>query len=486
MADTTNRLAGNGQVTVTQNQLAVFSELVSRINFAKQHGLQYGGDRDVFEVAGYETNLTYDDFHRLYERMGLAKKLIDMPAETTWRAPPEVVEPDMPEDGTEFSREWQGLAKRLRIWSRMERLDKLARKGRYAVMLIGTPDGDDQNLRTPMPNLSGPDDVLYLEVYSEKYARIHQLVSDPTDPRHRLPEIYNIDLGGDIRQGSVQAQTNTVQVHWTRVAHVAEDLLEDDIFGLETLRPVWNHFHDLLKVSASTAEAFWQRVAGILQATVDPDAKVSDAELDALDDALKEVYHDLRKTFLGEGIELSRLAESEPNPEAAAALYITLIAAGSPIPKRMLIGSETGERASTEDQKSYYGAIAERQVQHAEPNMLRPFIDRLIEHRALPRPTAEDYDVVWPSLFKEPEKDTAEANRARAQAAKDLTPMGGDPLSLVEVDEDRNVWLRPTGDRGVLTPEELEPPEPEPVEPEPPEAEAVPEGEAAPEEEPVA
>ena len=300
-----------------------------------------------------------------------------------------------------------------------------------------------------------------------------------------MPELYNIDLGGDIRQGNVQAQTNTVKVHWSRVIHVAEDLLEDDIFGLETLRPVYNDFHDLQKVSASTGEAYWQRVAGILQATVDPDADVSEADLDALDDALKELYHDLRKTFLGAGIELSRLAETEPDPEAAANLYITLIAAGSPVPKRMLIGSETGERASTEDQKSYHGAIAERQTQHAEPNMLRAFIDRLIDHRALPRPTAGEYEVLWPTLFKEPEKDVAEANRARAQAAKDLTPMGGDPLSLIEVDEDRNVWLRPTGDRGALTADEMEPPEPEPA-PSPPEAEEAPdespggeEGEAA-------
>ena len=443
-SETQNRVSDNGARTLSRNdRVAILSELVSRIDFARQHGMQYGSDRDIYDVAGYPRNLSYSQFHALYERDGFAKKIIDMPAETTWRAPPEIVEPDMEEDGTDFTEAWADLAKRLRVWSRFERLDKLSRKGRYAVLLIGTPDGDDQNLVNEMGNLRGPEDVQYLDAYSEKYAKIHKLVDDPRNPRYRLPEIYNIDLGGDIRDGGVQTRSQTVKVHWSRVIHVAEDLLEDDIFGTETLRPLYNDFHDLQKIRASTPEAHFQRVAGILVGKVDPEAHTNDEILEDLSEELEEIYHDLRKIFLGQGVDLERLAGDEPNPKAAADLCITMIAAGSPIPKRMLIGSETGERASTEDQKSYYGAMAERQVQHAEPAILRPFIDRLIERRGLPRPGQAGYEVVWPTLFKEPEKDIAEANKARAETASALTPVGGDVLQLVEIDQDRNVWLVP-------------------------------------------
>lgn len=442
MPDTEARPQQNGR-TSSRDQLAIFSELVSRIEFAKRHGMQYGDDRDVYKVGGYPRNLTYSDFEALYERDGLARKLVDMPAETTWRSPPEVVEPGAGGNGTEFSRAWQELADRLRVWSRFERLDKVSRKGRYGVLLIGTGEGSDQRLTEPLPTLRGADDVLYLDIYSEAHARIHKLVDDPKDSRNRQPEIYHIDLGGDIRRGSVQRQSHTRPVHWTRVVHLAEDLVEDDIFGTETLRPVYNDILDLQKVRTSTAEAFWQRVAGILQAEIDPEAQVTDDQIEQLDEHLQELYHELRKTFWGQGVSLSRLAETEPDPSAAARLYLDLIGAGSPIPKRMLVGSETGERSSTEDQKSYLGHIAERHIQHAEPNLLRPFIDRLVEHRALPRPGQDGYEVVWPDLFQEPAKDVAEANRARAETAKALTPVGGDPMELVEIDEDRNVWPVP-------------------------------------------
>jgi hypothetical protein len=95
--------------------------------------------------------------------------------------------------------------------------------------------------------------------------------------------------------------------------------------------------------------------------------------------------------------------------------------------------------------------------------ILRALIDRLIEKKALPRPSKPDYLVVWPPLFAESAQVIAEANKARAETAKALTPIGGSPLDLIEIDPDRNVMLRPTGERGELTAEELEPPEPEPV-----------------------
>lgn len=461
--ETQNRITTNGAALNQEQQLAVLSELVSRIDFARQHGMQYGGERDIYAVGGYKRDLIYGDFKDLYDRDPVAGAIVDMLAEATWRAAPEVGEPDSGGD-TAFSRDFMATAKRLGLWARMERLDKLSRIGRYGVMLIGTPDATDQNLRSEMANLRGPDDVLYLAVYSEKYAKINTWVEDSEDPRYGLPETYKIHLAGDVSTFRKRAANQTEVVHHSRVIHVAEGLLEDDVYGKEALRNVWNPLHDLQKVSTSTAEGFWQRVAGILHAQIDPDVHVDEKMLEALDDNLQKVYHDLKRTIYG-NFDLKRLAESEPDPKEAANLYMTLIAAGSGIPKRLLFGSETGERASTEDQKTFLGRISERHNQHAEPNMLRPLVDRLIEKRGLSRPRGDEYEVVWPTLFKEPDLDIAEANLSRARAAKELTPLGGDPLALIEVDPDRNVWLVP---RKVddESPFEMQPPEDDPGPPE--------------------
>jgi hypothetical protein len=238
------------------------------------------------------------------------------------------------------------------------------------------------------------------------------------------------------------------------------------VFGRPVLKRIFNDLHDLAKVRTSTAEAFWQRVAGIIMAEFAPDAMPTDEQLAALDAAMQDIVHDLRRFVTG-NFELKRLAETEPNPKEAAELYMTLIAAGAtpPMPKRILFGSETGERSSTEDQKTWLGAIESRRQQVAEPRVLRPFIQACMDMGVLPRRT--EYEIVWPTLYSVPEKDVAEANALRARAIKDLTPMAGDPTLLYEVDEDRNIWPVPRK-ADEASPFEIEPIEPGAAADEPP------------------
>jgi hypothetical protein len=435
-----------------------------RIDYARRHGLSFEGKRDLYKVGGYPEVLTFANFLALYDRDGIAGQICDMAAEATWRKPPEVVEPDQ-DDGTKFTKAWTELAKRLHVWQRFERADRMSRIGRYSVLLIGARDGgDDRALAKPLPKLSKPEDVLYLQSYHEGHAKIDTWVEDATDERFGMPLTYKIDLSSGVANFRPSRGGNTLVVHHSRVIHIAEGLLADEVYGREALRRVFNDLQDYQKVTTSSSEAFWQNVAGILQGVIDPDAGVTPEQLAALDDTLKELYHDLRRTFYGKGIELSRVTGEAIDPKSIRDLLEARIAAGSGYPKRVLFGSETGERASTEDQKTYNSSIDERRQQHAEPAILRAFIDRLVERGALPRPGADGYEVVWKALAGESEMDMAEANRARAETAKALTPIGGSPLDLVEIDEERNTWLRPTGERGELSAEEMEPPDlPEPV-----------------------
>ena len=419
-----------------KDAIAQLAHVVSRLEYAVTHGLQYGEDRDLYAVGGYPRTLSWVQFNSLYQRDGIAGQIVDMPAEATWRSPPEISEPDQ-EEGTRFTREFEKLRDRLGLWGVFERADRMARIGRYSVILMGIRGDTDATMPSPMRRLSGPEDLLYLAPFDEKRATINEWVADGSE-RHGQPKNYKIDLTGGIKEFT-GTSVGTVIVDWTRVIHVAEGLLGDLVFGRPALLRVYNDLHDYQKVATSTGEAYWQRVAGILAARWPEGMIADDDQLKALDEGLKEAYHDLRRTLISNA-EIYRVAETEPNPEPAANLYMTRIAAGAGIPKRMLFGSETGERASSEDQKTFLGSISERQKQHAEPHILRPFLDRLIRVNGLPKPGAEGYDVVWPTLFQVPEKEIAEANKLRADAIAALTPMGGDPSVLYEIDAERNIW----------------------------------------------
>jgi len=439
----------NGQAATLNRVMATLSdvrETVLRQRFAQSHGIQYGGKRDLYAVGGYPKALEFTHFEDLYERDPIAGQIVDMVAETTWRNAPVIEIEDRP-GGTAFTEAATELAKRLRLWSRMERLDKQARLGRYGVLLVGTAGTTDELFREPIRPVRGSDDILFVQPFSERWAKIDTWVEDPTDPRYGMPETYRIDLSSGVdgfRGGSFGSQI----VHHSHCIHVAEGLDSDEVYGRPALKRIYNDMMDLQKISTSTAEAFWQQVIGPLIMKIDPgtDAKpnvVDDEELPKLLEALEEMHHDLRRVMVTQGGDVDRLASPTPDPSEAAELYMTKIAAGAGVPKRMLFGSETGERASTEDQKTYLGSISERQTSHAEPEILRPFLDLMIEIRALPVPGQAGYIVNWPELFQVPEAEVAEANLSRARTANELTPMGGDPMELIEIDKDRNVWLIP-------------------------------------------
>lgn len=426
-------------------RMVAMSDLVSRLRFLQQAGLQYKANRDIYETAGYiaEGQETFDNYWGRYERDPVAGRIVDMPPKTTWKTPPEVFEGEQEkEDETEFERAWSALAKRLKVWRGFESVDRLARVGRYAVLLIGYRGGTDEDLSKQPEQLQGPRDVLYVQGYSEKYATITAWEQDPMNERFGLPREYSIELSSGISE----FQAKKVRVHWSRIIHVAEDALMDNVYGRPALKRALNALDDLLKVTASTGEAYWQLAARILTGEVDPGADLPPGMMTEMGEALEEMVHDLRRHFIGQGVKLDWLKGETPKPSDALEVYKQMMAVASGIPTRILFGSEMGQLASEQDERTYFGTINERQEHHAEPNILRAFIDQLLQLGALPkvRNAEEGYNIVWAPLFEMSEEDEADANLKRAEAAKALTPMGGDPMDLVEVDKDRKVWLLTT------------------------------------------
>lgn len=419
--------------------------LTGRLKMLRQAGLLYKGLRDIYTTAGYieEGKENFDNYWGLYERDPVAGRVVDMPPKTTWRTPPEVFEGEDQDKATAtaFEAAWTDLVKRLKLWRQLERVDRLARVGRYAVLLLGVKGPTDQELKEPMERMvGGTKDLLYLACYAEKFAAIKTWEVDQKNPRFGLPLTYEINLSS----GITAFKDKKVLVHASRIIHVAEDPLTDEVYGRPALKRILNPLSDLLKVTASTGEAYWQLAARILTGSIDPAVtEIKEGQMDSMGEALEEMVHDLRRQFVGQGVDLKWLTGEPPKASDALDVYKAMIAVGSGIAARILFGSEQGQLASSQDERAYFGMINERQEHHAEPMILRPFIDRLVEADGLPKPGVDGYNVVWPALFELSDKEIAEANLTRAKSAKELTPMGGDPRELVEVDEERNVWLVP-------------------------------------------
>jgi hypothetical protein len=413
--------------------LRTFATALSRTALAARLGSGFGGRRDTHAVLGYTPELTYLDFKARYLRQHLAQRLVRIAPEATWAQPPSV-DDDAPSDGaTPFRAAWQQLATRLQVFARLEQADTLAVLGRYSVLLLGLRGQGD--LATPAQPVRGPDDVLYLTPYSEEWATVATLETDAGSPTFGQPLTYRLDTS----RGRGSAAGRTVVVHASRVVHVVVERLDDDVYGLPALEKVYDLLDDLYKVVGGSAEMFFRdakrRIALETREGYHLDAAAEAAFLEKVDEYLYGMKDFLRV----EGVDIKDMAGTVASPKDHVDVILSLIAASFAVPRRLLEGSERGELASSQDEAAWLGRITRRQVQIAEPRVLRPLLDRLVLLGVLPQP-AQPYVVSWGNLLSLSEDQQATIALKVAQAASAFAGAGL-ASTLIPESEFRSVYL---------------------------------------------
>ena len=388
------------------------SVIQSRAALSGLLGKAFGGERDYYDVLGYTLNPTVDHYRSRYERQDIASRIVNAYPDETWRLWPSVWE-RKEEQATAFEVSWNRIAEQFKCYHYFHRLDRLVGLGRYGLLLLGFDDsgGLDQAVSP-----GGRRVLRYLSLYSEEHAAIDQLDADGRSQRFGLPNRYRIDLSRSTNLTSNRNRNRvsrgtgnaTQEVHFSRVLHVADGLTEDDVYGTPRLRPVLNLLDDLQKLIGGSAEAFWRSSSRDLIATVRDNAHLTPADEATYSEQLDEYVHGLRRILKLQGIDVEAITPETASPREAVDVVIEMMSATTGIPKRILTGSERGELASSQDASNWIARVEQRQKQFAEPVIIRPFIDRLIQMRVLPTPP-DGYFVEWPSLF--PEDEGARADR---------------------------------------------------------------------------
>lgn len=358
-----------GVVSATRNLLS------------KLAGQQFGGERDLYEVLGYPLTLTPHDHHARYRRGDIASRIVDAFPSATWREPPEI-------EGDPLAvQEFWSLAEQHNLFKMFHRLDRLMNLGHYGVLLLGL-DGD-----TPMSEPAGTDhNLLYVKPHGERTAQVIRWDDDTSSPRFGLPIMYQISVGVAADQG-IGTGRRILHVHHSRVLHVAESPLEDEVIGKPRLEPIWNRLMDLDKVLGSGAETYWQNAAKTTAYIADKDVEWDPEEREDIERQLEELSHGLRRDLRLRGVNPSVLstATSDPSPNVSALLDI--IAGTLAIPKRILVGSERGELSSAQDESNFASRITERREQWAVPVVLIPFARKLQAVGVIP---PGPFNPLWP------------------------------------------------------------------------------------------
>uniref|UniRef100_A0A6M3L4Q2 Anti-CBASS protein Acb1-like N-terminal domain-containing protein n=1 Tax=viral metagenome TaxID=1070528 RepID=A0A6M3L4Q2_9ZZZZ len=390
--------------------------IMSRTALADKLGKSYWGSttgvaqRDLYKTLGYETTPSFNSYYSRYLRQDIAARVVDAPVNAVWRKLPTITEDKDDTTETQFEKAWGLLVKERKVWHYLARADRGAGIGQFGILLLGVDDGNKE-LDEPLETAKR---LLYIRPYMQNAVTVSKWQEDKQQERYGLPEIYTIEA---VLRSSTQSSTTTqsFKVHHSRIVHIAEGCLEDDIYGTPRLERVLNRLQDLELISGGSAEMFWRGAFPGYALKADPQTGAGMAQsLDDLEDEVQAYVHEMRRYLRLVNVDIQPLAPQVADPSNHADLLITLIAAAKEIPKRILMGSERGELSSNQDEKAWMDKIDERRRNYCEPMILRPFIDRLMGCGVLPE--IPEYTVNWPDLMVVSDKDRAEVSAKLSEA----------------------------------------------------------------------
>lgn len=464
--------SGNIPSIAPKNLQQIIALETSLHRFVMSHymGLTYDGNRDLFKTLGYKNVLTYDNYRHMYKRGDVAKVVIEKIPKKCWSYPP-IITDSKEINKSPFQTELEKVIKKIKLFSVLYRADKLMRLGRYSVLFLGFNGVNIRQLQTavqPSKNL----ELMYIAPFSEKVAKIHSLDNDPGSERYGKPLIYEINFETDFNPDYITSPSsdgitrsvigtnpkegiNSVLVHHSRIIHHVEDVLENEIEGSPAMESIYNRLDDIQKILGGSAEMFWRNAAPGKVASTKDNATLSSKAQKDLQKQFDEYEHHLRRWLTVEGVDIKSMETYMNSPRDFMEVQLNIIAIVTGIPKRILMGSERGELASSQDQDSFNNLIFERCNEVCSPNFINPFIDRLIEFQILPNPKNDEYMVVWTKQAAIGAKDKSEIALNRTKAMKEyvsapgadiLLPtntflrdiMGYDDLQIKEIEEERD------------------------------------------------
>lgn len=395
------------EVVLNRAVQVVMSQVVNAFSMSRR-GTSLNGDarRNIDHECGYPEDIKAEVYQKLYDRDPIAARVVEVLPRESWQVQPSVYESEDPDEATAFEAAWDALGSQLRgeqshyrdeegspVYDALLGADIASGVTGEAVVLIGINDGlklsqpaggvvegtDRQGryaLSVNAEALTGRR-LLYLTVLPGSLVEVAARETNTASPRFNQPTGYKLTL-----------ETGEEAVHWTRVVPVSE---RD---GISRMQRVYNRLYDLQKIYGADAEGFWRN--GVMKLFFESQ---EDENVDAeeMRDVMERMMNGLQQFMYTGKLTAKGIAPAVADPNGHVQAHLEAICIQLGIPKRIFMGSERGELASSQDDAAWNDRLKARQQYHITPRVIVPFVDRLILLGVLPKPEA-GYSVWWPDL----------------------------------------------------------------------------------------
>lgn len=392
-----------------------------------------GGGKDLNISCGYPDKISPEQYQEMYNREGVAARVVDVWPEESWSTPPEIVETDDVEDTTEFEKMWMELVDEFNLLSTLDRADRLSGIGQFGVVLIGIDDGKElsqlvEGVDTKGTGRAGKGGttrkLLYVRPFAQSVVAINETEKDIHSPRFGQPKMYTITFNDGVNSISLK-------VHWHRIVHLVDNREMSNIYGTPRMQNNWNRLSDYRKVLGGSGEMFWKGGFPGYSLEIAGDESGVEVDTESLKEAMQDYMLGLQRYLALEGVTAKSLAPQVANPKFHLQGQLDAIAIAMGVPKRILFGSEQSELASTQDTKTWHRRLRRRQEGYVTPMVIRPFIDRLIALGVLP--VVAKYFVRWPDIATATDEEKAIVAARWAEALSKYVT--GDVNQVIPIEE---------------------------------------------------
>ncbi len=308
----------------------------------------FHGKRDLIREFGYPETWDVDSLFELYISDGLARRIVGTLVGYTWKTAPKISP-----DGDAVSQRMHTTSGLLQA---MMEADRRLAFSPYAIIYFGFPG----NPESRAPQGTWP---THWHVFD---ARDCAPVEDSINKDIKSPDF------GRYSRFRITTPHGNFSVHSSRVAFVsARD-------GVPHLRPIAYILLDIFKIAGASSEAFWRNILGGLALEAGEGMqfpKPGTPEYEVLRKQVEEYINGLSRVLMLRGAQARPLPVQVVDGQRQLDMLISLLAAMTGIPQRILVGSERGQLASTQDQENFAEAIDARRKMFAEPNILIPVLD---------------------------------------------------------------------------------------------------------------
>ncbi|MCW0979402.1 DUF1073 domain-containing protein [Agrobacterium sp. BT-220-3] len=356
-------------------------------------GFFAGAKHDHYKDFGYPDVLTFDLLHKIYCRNGIAAAAVDKTALKTWQDTPYLLEQER--DGsqmgkskeTELEKEIRLKFASMRLWAKLAEADRKAMVGGYSGVILRLRDG--KRFDQPVDRVGGGLKGLYrIDPVWAGQLKVSDWNTDTTSETYGEPTMY------EFNEAAVETDNpnkRSLRIHPDRVLIWSDD---GTVNGRSLLEPGYNDLIDLEKIKGAGGEGFWKNAKSSPVLEMPADVKIAEmakamgVTVQDVADKMNEQVADFQKGFdqmlMLQGMQAKTLGVTLPSPEHFFGAALQSFAASVGAPVKILVGMQTGERASTEDANEWNQTNMARRVNITHPNIM-DFVTRLVTWGILPK-----------------------------------------------------------------------------------------------------